>query len=473
LVPLLLYLKERLAMTELELMHDAERRSRDYLATVAERRVFPGAEALNDLGQFHEAFPEDGHTDVSTLALLDDTGSPGTVVSNGPNYFGFVIGATFPVASAAERLALAWDQCASSFDNSPTAATIEKVASEWMLDVLNLPRDSGVSFGTSATACGLACLVAARRSLLANKGWDFDSKGLAGAPNVRVVVSELAHITVIKALRVLGFGTDNLISAAVDNSGRIDPQQLPDIDDLTILCLQAGEVNTGAFDPFVPLIGRAREAGAWVHVDGAFGLWARANPKTAYLTEGIDAADSWTCDGHKWLNTPYDGAVAICRDSDLMAGAMNSDAAYSMSSKNSQKNLGLEFSRRARGIAIWAALRTLGRAGVAALVERHCVQARRLADGLSASGFTVLNKVFLNQVLVQLDTDEATRELTKAAADSGKIWFGSSVWQGRVAFRMSVSSWRTRDEDIDSAIEVLCNLRDQLSRSAKSAPSNA
>lgn len=440
------------------LMKEADRRAARYLASVGERDVFPGQEAIEGLARFDEPLPELGTSEFDTLELLGDAGTPATVTSNGPRYFGFVIGASLPVATAAERLALAWDQCASSFANSPVADRLEKVAARWILEILDLPRTSAVSFGTSASACGLACLTAARRKLLERKGWNFDDDGLLGAPPVRVVIPESVHVTVVKALRVLGFGTKNLVRAPVDEHGRVDPAKLPDLDDLTILCLQAGEVNTGEFDLFDPLVARARESGAWVHVDGAFGLWARASEKMKHLTRGVESADSWTTDGHKWLNTPYDGAMGICRDADALAAAMNSDATYATASADSQKNLGLEFSRRARGIPIWAALRTLGRQGVAQMVERHCRQARRLADGLRRAGFEVVNRVPLNQVLVRLESDDATRAIQAAAEATGRLWFGTTVWQGRAAFRMSVSSWRTRDEDIDEAVSVLASL---------------
>jgi len=445
-------------MNEIELLDEADRRARAYIGTVDERPVFPPPEALTGLTGFDESLPDRGAAPEDTLRLLDEAGSPATAVSNGPGYFGFVIGATLPVAAAAERMAIAWDQCASTFANSPVAEVIEKKAAGWVLEILDLPRESAVSFGTSASACGLACLAAARRTLLARKGWDFDRDGLSGAPEVRVVISELAHITVRKALRVLGFGTARLIEAPVDENGRVDPERLPKLDDMTILCLQAGEVNTGEFDPFILLIEKARAAGAWIHVDGAFGLWARACESKKHLTVGIEGADSWTTDGHKWLNTPYDGAMGICRDAAALAGAMNSDAAYSSASPDSQKNLGIEFSRRARGIPIWAALRTLGRKGVDEMVERHCRQASRLAEGLKMAGIEVLNRVPLNQVLARLDTDDKTRALQKAAEASGELWFGMSVWQGRAAVRLSVSSWRTRDEDVERAIRVVGEL---------------
>ena len=448
-------------MDELSLAREADERARRYLESVATRRVFPDAAAIAGLERFREPLPATGRPDAETLALLDDIGSPATVTSNGPSYFGFVVGAALPAAAAAERMLVAWDQAASSFDNSPTAATLEKVAADWLLEALDLPRESAVGFGTSATACTLGCLTAARRTLLARAGWNFDEDGLEGAPPIRVVVSEAVHITVKKALRILGFGARRLIAAPIDDHGRIDPARLPELDQRTILCLQAGDVNTGEFDPFSEIIPRAREAGAWVHVDGAFGLWARASGQLAHLAAGVEQADSWTTDGHKWLNTPYDGAMAICRDADALAASMNSDAVYATASRDAQKNLTTEFSRRARGVPIWAALRSLGRSGVAEMVERHCRQAKRLAEGLKMAGFTVLNRVVLNQVIARDDRDETTVAIREAAQASGEIWFGPTVWRGRPAFRLSVSSWRTTDEHIERAIELLARIRAQ------------
>ncbi len=445
-------------MDELDLLRAADARGLNYTASLATRRVFPDAEALAGLAAFDEPLPVEGLCAAQTLQLLDERGSAATVVSNGPHYFGFVIGASLPAAAAAERLLLAWDQCASSFDNSPVAATLERTAARWVLEALDLPRDSAVGFGTSATACTLSCLAAARRTLLARQGWDFDRDGLIGAPEIKVVVSALVHITVKKALRVLGFGTAKIIYAAVDAHGQIDPTQLPPLDDCSILCLQAGEVNTGEFDPFAQLIAPARAAGAWVHVDGAFGLWARASA-LAPLTAGIEQADSWTTDAHKWLNTPYDCAMAICRDADALASAMNSDAAYSSASADAQKNLTLEFSRRPRGIPVWAALRNLGKHGVAQQIERHCRQAQRVAAGLRAAGYEVLNRVVLNQVLFRAASDEQTVAVREALQASGQAWFGGTLWQGRPAMRISVSSWRTGDEDIEALLDLMGELR--------------
>ena len=444
-------------MSELKLLADADARAARYLAGVEQRRVFPDERAIASLAAFDTPLGDEPQPAAEVLRMLDELGSPATVASNGPRYFGFVVGSALPAAAAADRLALAWDQCATSATTSPAAAAIEKAAARLVLEALDLPLGSAIGFGTSAAACGIACLTAARRTLLARAGWDFDADGVAGAPEIRAVVSDLAHVTMVKALRVLGFGTARIVRAPCDVHGRIDPDRLPLLDARTILCLQAGEVNTGEFDPFAALVPRAKQAGAWVHVDGAFGLWARANPASRVLTEGIEGADSWTTDGHKWLNTPYDGAMAICREASALAAAMASDAVYVPPDPDAQRNLTLEFSRRPRGIAIWAALRALGRSGLAELIERHCAYARRFAEGLSAAGLEVLNRVVLNQVLFRARDDATTAALQARVHASGQLWFGSTRWQGRAACRLSVSSWRTTREDIERAIAVIAD----------------
>lgn len=444
---------------EAALVADADARATAYLHSIETRRVFPDQAALDGLVRFDETLPIIGLPGPDTLALLDEVGTPATVTTNGPRYFGFVVGAALPVAAAAERLMLAWDQGAALAMTSPTAAKLERVASRWLLDILDLPRESAVGFGTSATACSLTALAAARNTLLARTGWDVAKNGLFGAPEIRVVVPATVHVTILKALSILGFGSGRLLRAPVDAQGRIDPTCLPALDARTILVLQAGEVNTGEFDPFSDLIPRAQAAGAWVHVDGAFGLWARASAHR-HLTDGVEGADSWTVDGHKWLNTPYDCAMAICRDPEALALAMNSDAAYASGSKDAQKNLTLEFSRRARGVPVWAALRTLGRDGVAAMVELHCAQASRLAERLRREGFEVLNRVVLNQIVVRGRDDAETLAIRGGAEKSGEVWFGPTIWDGRPAFRLSISSWRTADSHIDQLADVLVRVRE-------------
>ena len=443
-------------MTQPQTLADlANSYANEYLSGIDTRRVFPSPDAiqrLDDLGGKLPAAPSDPR---ETLKLLHDIGAPATTASNGPNYFGFVIGATLPVANAAERLALAWDQCASSAVNSPVMAYIERTAARWLLEILDLPRHSGVGFGTSATACGLGCLAAARLHLLTAAGWDLDRHGLRGSPQIRIVVPDTLHVTVKKAMRLLGFGIDDIVVVATDDFGRMDPGQIPELDPRTILVLQAGEVNTGEFDRFAEIIPAAKKAGAWVHVDGAFGLWARASRSLAELTVGVEGADSWTTDGHKTLNTPYDGAVAICRDADLLARTMNAEAAYAPSEPDAQKNLTLEFSRRARGLGFWSVMRSLGRSGIEDLVDGYHRHAQTVADGCRALNIEVLNRIAFNQVLCRLDTPEATIQFIEDIQRDGQVWFGQTLWQGQPAFRISVSSWRTDKVAVERLLDAI------------------
>lgn len=444
---------------ELLLLEEADRRARAYVARLESAPVFPDHADIERLDALSEPLSKSGHSPTSTIELLDDVAGHATVVSSGARYFGYVLGATLPVAAAADRIALAWDQAASSPETSPAAHALEHQAGRWLLDVLDLPRESAVGFTTSASAGTIVALATARRAIAARDGWDLDAQGLAGAPPIRVVASALAHVAVLKALRILGFGLDNVERVPVDRDGRMRADLMPTLDDRTILIVQAGEVNTGEFDPFDSIIPAAQNAGAWVHVDGAFGLWARASETHRHHTSGIDGADSWTTDTHKWLNTPYDAAVVIVRDGDLLAASMNSDAVYTSASSHAQKNLTLEFSRRARGIPTWAALRTMGRDGVQNLVDRNIALAARAAEGLRSAGFTVHNRVVLNQVLASAGSPHETDRIIKSAQRSGETWFGGTTWNGERAFRISVSSWRTRETDIDALVTLLGRLK--------------
>ncbi|GAB92022.1 pyridoxal phosphate-dependent decarboxylase family protein [Gordonia rhizosphera] len=418
------------AGTELELLADADRRARRWTEGIGSpgRAVFPAEDALATLRRrVDEPLSDRGHAPADTLAMLDEVVGAGVVASNDPRYFGFVVGSTLPVAAAAERLVLAWDQCAPAFDNSPAAHVVEKQAGRWALEALDLPRSAAVGFTTSSGSGAVVALTAARRDLLARQGWDVDRRGLIGTPHIRVVMSELAHVAIVRAVRVLGFGLDTVERIPVDEHGRVRTESVPPLDERTILILQAGEVNTGEFDPFADVLPVARAAGAWVHIDGAFGLWARASRSHRYLTDAVDLADSWTTDGHKWLNTPYDAAMLILRDAQALSSTMNSDTAYLSGDEDAQKNLTLELSRRARGISVWAALRTLGSAGVEDLVDRCISLAQYAAEGLRAGGFTVLNRVVLNQVLVRADTPEQTIAVREHAATAAARTNGCST----------------------------------------------
>lgn len=442
-----------------DLLYETAERASLYLAGLAERSVAPTAEAIAGLAAFDEPLPEIPSSPAELLARLDEVGSPATVASAGGRYFGFVTGGALPASLAASWLATAWDQNASLTVMSPVATKLESVAGSWLTDLLGIPQGSGFAFTTGATLANLAGLAAARHALLARQGWDVEGRGLFGAPEINVIVGDEVHVSLLKALSLLGLGRERVIRVPVDGEGRLRAEDLPPLDERTIVCLQAGNVNTGAFDPARAVCERARLTGAWVHIDGAFGLWAAAAPGRAHLTDGIALADSWATDAHKWLNTPYDSGIALCREPAHLRGAMAIIAPYlQLSEQREPQHYGPEFSRRARGVEVWAALRSLGRAGVADLIERCCQHATRFANGLRAAGHTVLNSVELNQVLVHFGDDETTRRVTAGVQAEGSCWCGGTVWQGRAAMRISVSSWATTDEDVERSLEAICRV---------------
>jgi glutamate/tyrosine decarboxylase-like PLP-dependent enzyme len=439
-----------------DLVRDAAARSARYLKEIGERRVSPSPEAIEELAGFDAPLP-DGPTDpAEVLARLDEIGSPATVATAGPRFFGFVVGGALPATVAAHWLATAWDQNAFSVTSSPVAAKIEEVALGWLVDVLRLPPSCGGAFATGATMANFTALAAARHAVLARAGWDVERDGLFGAPAVTVVVGGEAHPTLAKALGLLGLGRARVASVPVDGEGRMRASEIPKLEGPAIVCAQAGNVNTGAFDPMREICAAARDAGAWVHVDGAFGLWAAAAPERAHLVAGVDEADSWATDAHKWLNVPYDSGLAFVRDPEALSVALSISASYLPTGGTREPfHFTPEASRRARGVDVWAALLSLGRAGVADLVERNCRQAARFAEGLRAAGYEVLNEVALNQVLVSFGDDEKTNRTIAAIQEDGTCWCGPTVWQGRAAMRISVSSWATTDEDVERSLEAM------------------
>jgi glutamate/tyrosine decarboxylase-like PLP-dependent enzyme len=439
-----------------ELLHDAAERAARYLEGLDERPVFPTPAALAGLRALDEPLPAGPSDPAETLRLLDEVAGPATVASAGGRYFGFVTGGTLPAALAASWLAGAWDQNTAYQVMSPAAAQLEAVALEWLVDLLGLPAGAAGALTTGATMANLSGLAAARRALLLRRGWDVERDGLFGAPPLRVVVGDEVHVSLLKALGLLGLGRERVTRVPVDDQGRMRADALPPLDDTTIVCLQAGNVNTGAFDPARAVCERARAAGAWVHVDGAFGLWAAASPAHAHLADGLADADSWATDGHKYLNVPYDSGIVICRDPGALRGAMMIGAAYlDAAAPREPAHYGPEMSRRARGVELWAALRSLGRAGVAELVERTCRHARRLAAALGEAGHDVLNEVVLNQVLVSFGDADRTARAVAAVQAGGDCWAGATTWQGRHAMRLSVSSWATTEADIERAIAAI------------------
>lgn len=438
------------------LLDDAVRRACRYLQTLDERSVAPAAEALAGLERLGGDLPDEGVAPAELLALLDAAASPATVACAGGRYFGFVTGGVLPAALAAGWLASAWDQNAFSTVSSPVGAAIESVALGWLLDVLGLPGDSAGAFVTGATMANFTALAAARHGVLARVGWDAEADGLFGAPPVTVIVGGEVHATLFKVLALLGLGRDRVVTVPADGQGRMDADSIPAISGPTIVCVQAGNVNTGAFDPIGAICERVRGDGAWVHVDGAFGLWAAASPKLSALADGVAAADSWATDAHKWLNVSYDSGIAFVRDADSLRAAMSISAAYLPTvAAREPFHYTPESSRRARGVEIWAALRSLGRQGLAALVERNCAMAGRMADALRDAGHDVLNEVVLNQVLVSFGDGDATDRVVAAVQEDGTCWCGPTVWQGRAAMRISVSSWATTEEDVDKSIAAI------------------
>jgi glutamate/tyrosine decarboxylase-like PLP-dependent enzyme len=442
--------------SKVELLDLAAERASRYLENLNSRSVFPSDAAVKQLAELGGPPPANGIEPAEVLRLLDEFGSPATVATAGPRYFGFVIGGASPATLAANWLAGAWDQNAGLNVLSPVSAELEEISSRWLLDILGLPAKCGVGFVTGATMANFTCLAAARNAVLAAAGWDAEAEGLIGAPNITVIGGEEIHISAVKAIGMLGLGRNRIVRVPTDSEGRMRADLLPRIAGPTIVCIQAGNVNSGAFDPASEICDAAHAAGAWVHVDAAFGLWAAAVPKRAHLFAGFAKADSWATDAHKWLNVPHDSGIAFVRSPRHLNAAMAANAAYLVRGEKRDPNLfAPEMSRRARGVEIWAALRSMGRKGLEDLIDRNCRMAERFAEGLRAAGYEILNEVVLNQVLVSFGNDETTRDVIAALQEEGTCWCGGTVWHGRTAMRIAVSSWATTDDDVDRSLEAM------------------
>ncbi len=453
---------------DLDLIRTAADHAIAYAAGIDDRHPTPTTEARAALAEFDEQLPEGPSDPAATIDLLQRVGGPATMGTTGQNYFGFVNGATHPVALGASFLVNAWDQNAALPVMSPVSAAIHDVASRWALDVLRLPPESDVVFVTGATVANASCLAAARDALLAEHGWDVQRDGLFGAPEIQVVIGEKAHSTLRKSLGLIGLGRERVTVVPSDDQGRLRADLLPA--DLpsgspVLVCAQAGEVNTGAFDPFDEIADWVAERNGWLHVDGAFGLWALADPTRAHLVAGLDRADSWATDGHKWLNVTYDCGIAIVRRQGALrrtfaavAGYLPPDVGFEAMHHTPQS------SQRARQVEVWAVLRTLGRSGVERMVQQACDAAIAIGDHLRDAGFTILNDVVLNQVLVLLDDPPTTERLIAEIQRDGRIWCGATQWNGATAMRISVSSWKTTVDDAISAAHVIEDCADRISR---------
>ncbi|MBK5259604.1 MAG: aspartate aminotransferase family protein [Thermoanaerobaculia bacterium] len=442
----------------------AHRHAADFLKKLPERHVAARASREELLQGLSVSLPDQGDDAAKVLDALAAQGERGAIASAGPRYFGFVIGGSLPVAVAADWLTTAWDQNSGIYVTSPLSSVIEDVARTWLLDLLGLPSDAGLGFVTGCQMANFTCLGSARHAVLRDAGWNVEENGLAGSPNVNIVLSEESHVTIHVALRMLGFGTRGAIRVPADEQGRMRAealkQTLEGLRGPTIVCAQAGNVNTGAFDPLEEIAKIAKDHKAWLHVDGAFGLWARASSTKRHLANGIDHADSWATDAHKWLNVPYDCGVAIVRDAKAQRASMTSTAPYLQQTSGVERDAidwVPEFSRRARAVTVYAALRALGRKGVEELVDRNCAQARLFADLLRKSKrVRILNDVVLNQVLVRFDdSDERTREVIARVQKDGTCWLAGTTWQGKGAMRISVSNWATTDRDVERSSEAI------------------
>ena len=443
----------------------------DYLRTVDERPVVPQADLAELRRTLGGPLPGGPTEPLAIVEELARAAGPGLVASAGPRYFGFVIGGAVPAALAADWLTSAWDQNAAMYSMSPAASVVEEVAAGWLLDIFGLPDGASVGFTTGATMASFTALAAARHALLERAGWDVERRGLFGAPELPVVVGDEAHVTILAALQMLGLGRERVVRVAVDSQGRLRADALQpalrEVGQPAIVCAQAGNVNTGAFDPLGEIAAATHDAGSWLHVDGAFGLWAAAVPSMRPLVEGAGDADSWTTDAHKWLNVPYDAGIVAVRDPAAHHAAMTLSAAYYVESAGAERdpfNWVPESSRRARAFTVYAALRSLGRSGLADLVERCCRLARRFAEQLAAEpGVRILNEVVLNQVLVRFEAgegnaaagDERSRRVVAAVQREGTMWAGGTTWQGQAAMRISVSNWSTTEQDVDRSVAAI------------------
>jgi glutamate/tyrosine decarboxylase-like PLP-dependent enzyme len=443
--------------TTADLLREAAKRAAGYLVGLSARHAGPQPGSIERLMQALEGpLPENPGRGDEILAFLDDYGSPATVASAGGRYFGFVTGGALPATLAAQYLAAAWDQNSFSYTSSPAIAGFETAALRWVKQALGLPMSAEGALVTGATMANLTCLAAARHRVLAARDWDVERQGLFGAPPITVIVGEEAHATLYKVLAMLGLGRDRVLRVPADDQGRLRADCLPTPDGPAIVCLQAGNVNSGAFDPAAEVVDWARQSGSWVHVDGAFGLWALAAPELEGLAAGFRGADSWATDAHKWLNVPYDSGIALVRDAEALGRAMSLSGAYLMVTEHREAmNVTPDSSRRARAIEVWAALKSLGRSGLADMVSRHCRQARRMAEGLRAGGAEILNDVVLNQVVATFGDDARTQRVIAAVQEGGVCWCGGTTWKGRAAMRISVSCWATSDEDIEQSLEAI------------------
>lgn len=438
-----------------ELLEQAKKYSYDYIDRLEEMDVYPSATAISNLSIFDESLPEEVCSPSSVIDMLNTYGSKAAVAQSGGKYFGFVCGGILPVSLASKWLSDTWDQNSALYVLSPIASKLEEICEKWIVELMRLPQETAAGFVSGSSTAIICALAVARNEILLKQNWNVSKQGLFGAPNIRVVLSEQAHSSVFKALALLGLGKDRVQLAPVDEQGRISLQKLPFIDQNTLLIVQAGNVNSGAFDPLDELCEIANKAGAWVHVDGAFGLWAAASRNKYDLIKGYEKADSWSVDAHKTLNAPYDCGIVLCKNRSALVRTMQATGSYIQYSDNRDSMLYTpEMSRRARSIELWATLKYLGRNGISELIDRQCDHAKYFAERLEESGFIILNKVVFNQILIKCETEDKTIAMLKKIQSSGECWCGGAVWNNEPVIRISVCSWQTTKQDIDDCVET-------------------
>ncbi|MDJ0956275.1 MAG: aminotransferase class V-fold PLP-dependent enzyme [Arenicellales bacterium] len=442
------------------LLQQAHEYALDYINSIQDRPVYPNASDIAKLGQFDEPLPERSCEPSELLAALHGIGSPATVAQTGGRYFGFVNGGVQPAALGAKWLADAWDQNPALYVMSPTVSQLEQVCERWLIELFDLPDNTALGLVGGSSISILCGVAAARNELLRRQDWDVNANGLFGAPEIRVVVGEQAHATVFKALSLLGLGKERVELVPADEQGRMLARALPVLDDRSLVITQAGNVNSGAFDPFDEICESAKSANAWVHVDGAFGLWAGGSSSKSHLYTGASKADSWSVDAHKTLNAPYDCGIILCRHRDTLVSAMQATASYIQWSENRDGMLFTpDMSRRARAVELWATLKSLGKNGIATLVEQLCDRAQEFAEKLRLKGFRILNDVVFNQVLVACDHPQLTSATLENIQKSGECWCGGTMWQEQPVIRISVCSWQTTTKDVERTVNTFVESR--------------
>jgi len=445
-----------------ELFDQARSYAFEYLDQVEEMDVFPSKKNLAKLSNFDEELQDESILAEEVLKQLHDFGSPATVAQMGSRYFGFVNGSAVPIALGVKWLTDVWDQCGGLYFASPINSKLEAICENWLKDIFNLPKETVAGFVSGTSTANLCALAAARYQLLKNLGWDVNEDGLYGAPKIRIIAHEQVHASVKKTVALLGIGKKNVEWIPSDDQGRMIVEKLPELDNSCMVLMQAGNANTGAFDDFDTVCDLANKAGAWVHIDGAFGLWAAASKSRGYLTKGMEKASSWAVDGHKTLNTPYDSGIVLCRYPDALISAMQATGEYLIYSDHREPILyTTEMSKRSRAIELWATMKYLGKDGIDQMVSTLHLRAEQLARGLMLAGFEVINEVVFNQVLVAGESEEASKEIVNFIQESGECWLGGTVWNGKAAIRISVCSWRTTEEDIDRTIRLFVETKNK------------